>query len=134
MSSEFADRYGPWALVAGGSDGIRAGIARGLAVRGVNLAEGLWAEWRGRGVDVLNLVVTATDTPSLQRVLQAQGGSYGGLAAPDDVAANALDHLADRATWMCAADDPLGPPPFGMMPRRKAVLQLSGRAMGDEGR
>jgi uncharacterized protein len=265
MSSEFADRYGPWAVVAGGSDGIGAGFAGGLASRGVNLvlvarratvleafadevrgaypvevrtvvldlgdagamaklaaetadvevglfvanaggddpamflerdlethpalmqrncagvleaaywfggpmvgrrrgglillssriawagaamvaaygatkafdmvlAEGLWAEWRGRGVDVLNLVVTATDTPSLQRVLQARGGSYGRLADPDDVAATALDHLADGPTWMCAADDPLGPPPFGTMPRREAVLQLSGRAMGGEGR
>jgi uncharacterized protein len=76
-----------------------------------------------------------TDTPSLQRlVLPAQGGSYGELAAPDDVAATALDHLTDGPTWMCAADYPLGPPPFGRMPRREAVLQLSGRAMGDEGR
>jgi short-subunit dehydrogenase len=41
------------------------------------LAESLWAEWRERGVDVLGLVVTATDTPSLHRVLDAKGGSYG---------------------------------------------------------
>jgi short-subunit dehydrogenase len=97
------------------------------------LAEGLWAEWRGRGVDVLNLVVTATDTPSLQRVLQAQGGSYGGLADPSDVAAIALDHLGDGPTWMCSAEDPLGPAPFGTVSRREAVLSLSRRAMRDEG-
>jgi uncharacterized protein len=265
MSSEFAQRYGPWAVVAGGSDGIGAGFARGLAARGMNLvlvarrvavleafadevraaypvevrtvvldlsdagamaklaaatadlevglfvanagaddpalflerdlethlalvqrnctsvleaayrfggpmvargrgglillssriawagaatvttygatkafdiimAEGLWAEWRGRGVDVLNVVVTATDTPSLQRTLQAQGGSYGGLAAPDDVAETAIVHLADGPTWMCSADDPLGPPPFGTLPRREAVLLLSKRAMESEGK
>jgi short-subunit dehydrogenase len=265
MSSEFAEKYGPWAVVAGGSDGIGAGFARGLAERGVNLvlvarraavlegfadeirkaypvdvrtvvldlsdggaiarlaeetadlevglfvanaggddpslflerdlethlalvqrnstavleaayrfggpmverghggllllssriawagaatvaaygatkafviilAEGLWAEWRGRGVDVLNLVVTATDTPSLQRVLQAQGGSYGGLAAPDDVAATGLDHLGDGPTWMCSAEDPLGPAPFGTLSRREAVESLSRRAMRDEGK
>jgi short-subunit dehydrogenase len=28
------------------------------------LAEGLWAEWRGNGVDVLALVLGRTDTPS----------------------------------------------------------------------
>jgi short-subunit dehydrogenase len=265
MSSEFAEKYGPWAVVAGGSDGIGAGFARGLAARGLSLvlvarraavlesladeirgaypvdvrtivldlsdagaveklaaqtsdlevglfianagaddpamflerdlethlalvqrnctavleaayrfggpmvargrgglillssriawagaasvaaygatkafviilAEGLWAEWRGRGVDVLNLVVTATDTPSLQRVLQAQGGSCGALAAPDDVAAIGLEHLADGPTWMCSADDPAGPPPFGTLPRREAVLRLSQRAMEVEGK
>ena len=34
MSSEFAKRYGPWAVVAGGSDGIGAGFARGQLAQG----------------------------------------------------------------------------------------------------
>ena len=50
------------------------------------LAEGLWAEWRTSGVDVLGLVLSATDTPSLQRLLVGHTGSYGELADPDDVA------------------------------------------------
>jgi len=33
----FRDRYGPWALVAGASDGIGEAFARGIAERGVNL-------------------------------------------------------------------------------------------------
>lgn len=33
----FADRYGPWALVAGASDGVGAAFAEGLAERGVNV-------------------------------------------------------------------------------------------------
>lgn len=41
---------------------------------------------------------------------------------------------ADGPTWMCSAEDSLGPPPFGTMPRREAVLPLSRRAMRDEGR
>jgi short-subunit dehydrogenase len=33
----FASRYGPWALVAGASDGVGAAFATGLAERGVNV-------------------------------------------------------------------------------------------------
>lgn len=34
----FRERFGPWALVAGGSDGIGAAFARSLARRGLNVA------------------------------------------------------------------------------------------------
>ena len=34
---EFADKYGPWALVAGASDGVGAAFAEALAQRGVNV-------------------------------------------------------------------------------------------------
>ena len=91
------------------------------------LAEALWAEWHDHGVDVLGLVVTATDTPSLHRALAANGGYHGDLADPDDVATTALDHLADGPTWMCGSEDPLGPPPFGSATRRAAVLRMSRR-------
>src|SRR5271155_5904713 len=33
----FAAKYGPWALVAGASDGVGAAFAKGLAQRGVNV-------------------------------------------------------------------------------------------------
>src|SRR5215472_4355503 len=33
----FATKYGPWALVAGASDGLGAAFAAGLAERGVNV-------------------------------------------------------------------------------------------------
>jgi uncharacterized protein len=33
----FAERYGPWAVVAGASDGVGAAFAEGLAERGVNV-------------------------------------------------------------------------------------------------
>ena len=37
MTSDFADRYGPWALVAGASEGVGACFARAVAERGVNV-------------------------------------------------------------------------------------------------
>jgi uncharacterized protein len=36
-SGDFADRYGPWALVAGGSEGLGAALANTAAARGLNL-------------------------------------------------------------------------------------------------
>ena len=37
MSGDFSQRYGPWAVVAGASDGIGASVARLLGDRGVNV-------------------------------------------------------------------------------------------------
>lgn len=89
------------------------------------LAEGLWAEWRDHGVDVLGLVLGATDTPSLRRSLQRHGGDFGELADPAEIAVVALDHLADGPTWSYGFPDPTGPFPLGGLPRRQAVELLS---------
>ena len=89
------------------------------------LAEGLWAEWRTSGVDVLGLVLGRTDTPSMRRVFDANGQSYGELADPHDVAEEALDHLADGPTWIYGSNDPTGGSPFGALSRRDAVLAMS---------
>jgi short-subunit dehydrogenase len=37
IAHDFADRYGPWAVIAGGSDGTGAAFARRVAEQGVNL-------------------------------------------------------------------------------------------------
>lgn len=94
------------------------------------LAEALWAEWRPSGVDVLALVLGRTDTPALRRLLEATGEPHDGLASPDDVARQALEHLADGPTWSYGRPDPTGGSPLGALSRRAAVLALSDHAPG----
>jgi short-subunit dehydrogenase len=89
------------------------------------LAESLWAEWHTRGVDVLGLVLGATDTPSLRRVFDAKGVPYGPLANPHDVAEEALEHLTEGPTWISGSATPMAGSPFGAMPRRAAVLAMT---------
>ena len=96
------------------------------------LAEGLWAEWRASGVDVLGLVLGATDTPSMHRVLDPKGGPRGKVADPSDVAEEALEHLSDGPTWICGSDTPTGGSPFGAMNRRDAVLAMSAGASAND--
>ena len=109
-----------------------AGLAAYGATKAFDLilAEALWAEWRGSGVDVLALVLSRTDTPSLRRLLDAAGEPHAGLADPADVAREALDHLADGPTWIYGSADPDGGSPFGSLSRRDAVLAMS-RAAGE---
>lgn len=90
------------------------------------LAEALWAEWRDRGVDVLALVLGATNTPSLHRAYAATGKDpHGDLADPAEVVTEALDHLSDGPTWIVGSSTPVGGSPFGAMSRRDAVELLS---------
>jgi short-subunit dehydrogenase len=95
------------------------------------LAEGLWAEWHTEGVDVLALVLGATNTPTLQRLLAERGGSFPDVAEPIDVVVEGLDHLADGPVWSYGSDDPTGPSPLGALRRRDAVemLTAAGAAM-----
>jgi short-subunit dehydrogenase len=71
-------RYGPWAVIAGGSEGIGACIAAELAKAGINLVlvarkpeplEALAAELRaGNGVEVRTLALDLTDAEMLAMV------------------------------------------------------------------
>jgi len=89
------------------------------------LGEALWAEWRGHGVDVLSLVVGATATPALHRLLNQQGTTLDGLAEPDDVARAGLEHLAEGPTWSMGMPDGGGGSPFDGLSRRDAVLAMT---------
>jgi len=83
--------------------------------------EGLWAELRRDGVDVLSLVVGATDTPALRASLAKFGATIDDVADPADVAREGLVHLAEGPTWQVGVPDGAGPSLLGALPRRQAV-------------
>jgi short-subunit dehydrogenase len=120
-------RGGVVLVTSGGAWAGAANVAVYNATKAFDLvlAEGLWAEWHERGVDVLGLVLGATDTPALRRLLDEHGGDLGALADPVAVVHEAIEHLADGPTWSCGMPDPAGPSPLGGLPRRQAVELMS---------
>ncbi|MBS2022285.1 MAG: SDR family oxidoreductase [Deltaproteobacteria bacterium] len=76
----FLERFGPWALVTGASDGIGREFARSLARRGANVVlvarrkerlEALAAELRGAGVETLVLPLDLAQPQANQELLAA---------------------------------------------------------------
>jgi short-subunit dehydrogenase len=75
----------------------------------LNFAEGIWAELRPHGVDVLTIALDKTDTPMLRGTLERNGLPIPpGLADPDDVAEVALQRLPHGPihNWGLADDEP----------------------------
>jgi hypothetical protein len=84
-----------------------------------NFAEGLWAELEPRGVDILYVVLGATDTPVRARLgLVDPPGLI--LADPTDVAREALAHLGDGPVLVPAHLED-GFRMFSSLPRRQAA-------------
>jgi short-subunit dehydrogenase len=85
----FRERYGPWALVAGASDGIGEAFAHGIAARGVNvlllarreeLLERVAEEIRAQhGVDARPLVADLTGSDLVHRIEAGTRGLEIGL-------------------------------------------------------
>jgi short-subunit dehydrogenase len=76
-ASDFCARYGPWALITGGSEGVGGSWASAIAARGLNLvllarrAEVLEAkaiELRAQGVEVRTLAIDITADDLLPRL------------------------------------------------------------------
>lgn len=77
----FSDKYGPWALVAGASDGVGAAFAEGVAQRGVNvvllarrqaLLDEVAERIEGRhGVQTRTLAIDLADDSAAGRVAEA---------------------------------------------------------------
>ena len=109
MISEFADRYGPWALVAGASEGTGRALAAELAARGLNLVllarrqgplDALASELRGaHGVECIAASVDLGAPDAVRQVVEAVGdrdiGLYVANAGADPYASHFLDRPAE---------------------------------------
>ena len=90
-------------------------------------AEGIWAELKPQGVDVLYLSLGRTDTPELRRFLAAQGMPVPeSLASPDAVAELGLARLPHGPiqNWG-QADDEVGRLPQSAAQRRERVEMIA---------
>lgn len=106
MSAGLKDRYGPWALVAGGSDGIGEAFARALATAGLNVAllarrEALLAELavaleheHGVATRVIAADLTAPDI--LSRVREGTEDLEIGLLVYNAGATHGAAHVLDK--------------------------------------
>ena len=90
-------------------------------------AEGLWAEMRSCGVDVLTLVLGRTDTPEFRRFLAAKAMDLpGDVARAEDVARTGLARLAHGPIHNIGqADDQPGMSPMSAADRRRRVDAVS---------
>jgi short-subunit dehydrogenase len=89
-----------------------------------HLGEGLWAELRPHGIDVLTLCPGATDTeaPVKQGI---DPGTLDALMSPDEVAALALDNIADGPVYVCSEHYRLMFENLLQLPRREALMAMA---------
>jgi short-subunit dehydrogenase len=88
--------------------------------------EGLWAELRPQGVDVLNLILGRTDTPAFRKTLARQGLPVPpDLASPDEVADVGLSrlHLGPVYNWG-QEDEQAGFAPTSAAARRARITAI----------
>jgi short-subunit dehydrogenase len=112
------------------SDAAFGGVSR-LAVYsatkafGLNLGESLWRELRSQGVDVLSLVIGATDTPTLRKVLKEHSvpAETMALSVPSEVVPAALEHLGNGPTLVYGFSDDVADTTHSATKRRERVLR-----------
>jgi uncharacterized protein len=135
--TEFAQKYGPWAVIAGASEGIGASLADQLASRGLDLVliarngallEQVAAGVReGHGVQARALVQDLTDPDVGARVADATGGLDVGLliynAGASDRTTTFLENEVDYSLKQIKLDC-IGP---------TALAHHFGRAMRERG-
>jgi uncharacterized protein len=108
----------------GGATGMA--VYAGTKAFDLCFGEGLWAELRPHGVDVLNLILTRTDTPMYRAFMEKRGLPVGeGVANAEDVAKLGLERLpyGPVQNWG-AADDEQGFAPLSAATRRERVLKI----------
>lgn len=125
-----ARRRGGIILVGSGACyGGLGGIAVYTATKAFDLCfgEGLWAELRPYGVDVLNLIMGRTDTPAFRELMIRKGIPIPtDLAAPEDVARIGLERLPHGPVhnWGLA-DDEGGYAGSSAAARRQRILSIA---------
>jgi short-subunit dehydrogenase len=98
--------YGPWAVVAGGSEGVGAEFARMLADAGINLVliarkpaplEKTATECRDRGVEVRTLALDLVESTAVARIVDATVDVEVGLLVYNAGANTCSEHFLDGA-------------------------------------
>jgi short-subunit dehydrogenase len=108
----------------GGLHGIS--VYCGVKAFDLCFGEGLWAELRHHGVDVLNLILGRTDTPAHRRLMERNGQPVPeGMASSDDVAEIGLARLPHGPTYNWGqSDDVAGYAPNSPDARRARILMI----------
>lgn len=122
-------------IIIVGSGACYGGLP-GLTVYGATKAfdlvfgEGLWAELRSHGVDVLNLILGKTDTPAHRELIARLGLAFpDDCAAADEVAAKGLERLPHGPVlnWGLSDEDP-GYAGTSAAARRQRILAIAERS------
>jgi len=107
------------------------------------MAEALWAELHTKGVDVLGLVLSVTDTPALRRLLAKRGviataddnSPIAGATTAEETVAEALANLTCGPTLFVGKSFRESAGNLRSMSRNdvvKAMLQAAGGIMGED--
>jgi short-subunit dehydrogenase len=104
----------------------------------VLFTESLWAELAPLGVDVLALVIGATDTPALRKVMFERGilptpdgtDPIPGVTSAEDTVADALAHLSDGPTRLVGERMQQRVPELARLDRNEAVRIMVENAGG----
>src|SRR5438309_450776 len=133
----FADRYGPWAVVLGASEGLGEAFADAVAARGVNVVLvarrveplGRVAEDIGQrhGVEARPVVIDpAIDTPTFRASMPPEAvAAMPPAMSPDDVAEEVLDALGSTPSFVPGASNREGIGILGSLPRQKQVEAMA---------
>ncbi len=103
------------------------GVYCGVKAFDLCFGEGLWAEMRHHGVDVLNLILGRTDTPAHRRISEASGRPFDptAMASSDDVARIGLEQLPHGPTYNWGQpNDVAGYAPNSPGERRARILKI----------
>lgn len=103
------------------------GVYCGVKAFDLCFGEGLWAEMRHYGVDVLNLILGRTDTPAHRRITEANGRPFdaAGMASVEDVARVGLEQLPHGPVYNWGQDnDVSGYAPNSPDARRARILKI----------